>query len=84
MFGFPEILHPMDMSLEDKNALYSGISNCHKDHAGVSVAKLMHAVVCFKDMTHGVGCWSWDGTAASGSSISVYTDVSLAQVPLIN
>ena len=42
-----------------KRKLYMGISHSHKGHNGVSVAKIMHAFVCYRDREEGPGNWSW-------------------------
>jgi len=33
---------------------------CDTSHAGISISKLMHAVVTFKDIHYGPGNWSWN------------------------
>ena len=42
-----------------KEDLYHGIDMSHKGHTGISVAKLMHFVVCLRDEFEGPGEWEW-------------------------
>ena len=37
--------------------LYAGLNACHNGHQGLSVAKLVHAVVTYHDMMMGSGMW---------------------------
>lgn len=83
MFNFNEIPHPMHLPLEQLNNIYAGINACHPSHSGITVAKLMHAVVCYKDMTYGAGNWSWGVTAPVNPNTSHITDVSQVQSPLL-
>ena len=39
------------------HTLWNGINKCYTGIQGVSVAKLMHAVVISKDLTYGVNNW---------------------------
>ena len=48
--------NPKEYNIE---SLYTGINECHTGHRGVTVAKLMHAVVVYKDIIHGDGRWHW-------------------------
>lgn len=52
----PEFLKANNLN----DVIYSGIANSHKGHLGISYAKLVHAVVCVKDIMFGSGNWKWD------------------------
>lgn len=40
--------------------VYSGFNLCHKSCTGITVAKLIHGVVCYKDGIYGANGWKWD------------------------
>jgi len=39
--------------------IYMAINECYSGHRGVTVAKLMHAIVVYKDIIYGDGKWAW-------------------------
>lgn len=60
--------------------MYAGINGCNTSHKGISVAKLIHAVVCFNDMSFGSGSWQWTYGSAD---IQMDPNVSVTQAPLM-
>jgi len=43
-----------------KERMYVGFAASHKGHRGISAAKLLHVVVCFRDFFEGPGNWKWN------------------------
>ena len=43
-----------------KERMYVGFAASHKGHRGISAAKLLHVVVCFRDFFEGPGNWRWN------------------------
>ena len=43
-----------------KKSVFVGFAASHKGHVGLSAAKLLHVVVCFRDFFEGPGNWKWD------------------------
>ena len=39
--------------------IYMAINECYSGHRGVTVAKLLHAIVVYKDIIYGDGKWAW-------------------------
>lgn len=65
--------------------LFAGIDACHKGHKNITVAKLMHAVVCYRDMTEGSGNWQWTDGVTPGGNLNSTVDInqSMSTMPLV-